>query len=414
MKNKIIKYVPFVLIILTLASIAGVTCYAFFDKKTVSKSEQRELASIPELSVSSWKDNSFQQGMEAYVGDHVWNRDKFISLGKKVEDYMRLPGKTLILKDITQENTGKNKNEVIALDDRIVPMYSHNDENLVFFYESCSLLFNSIPKGINKYFLIPPGRIEYEEEDIKAMSGSSEYDAAIVYENMDKSVTCVPVHDAVRKGVEENSIDKIFYRTDHHWSQLGAYYAARELLKAADKKVVNLDDYECRQGYDFQGYLTVKYSKEGTIPDDQLYYYMPKDGTECYETVYWNNTETGENEVHENEKVVDYMRGGYYTFVEKTQFSYTVIDGKKNDGSSLLIVTDSFGLALTTWLTEEFDTIVVVDPRYFENADLKFSELFTQYNITDFLLCLQAEEMSVDVFNIKMLDSLLGIQSPKK
>ena len=134
MKNKIIKYVPFVLIILTLASIAGVTCYAFFDKKTVSKSEQRELASIPELSVSSWKDNSFQQGMEAYVGDHVWNRDKFISLGKKVEDYMRLPGKTLILKDITQENTGKNKNEVIALDDRIVPMYSHNDENLVFFY----------------------------------------------------------------------------------------------------------------------------------------------------------------------------------------------------------------------------------------------------------------------------------------
>ena len=78
------------------------------------------------------------------------------------------------------------------------------------------------------------------------------------------------------------------------------------------------------------------------------------------------------------------------------------------DESTLMVVSDSYGLALVTWLTDAYDTIIVVDPRYYQGVDTSFIELFEEYHVTDFLLCLQAEEMRVNLFNGMMMDNLLG------
>lgn len=405
------KKISCILLILTMIAMAGITGYAFFDQKTVSESEQRELTKCPDLSLDSWLDASFQGQLELFLGDHVWKRDSLISIAQRMEDYLRLPGKSLILKDVTAEDDGQtnNETEVVVLSDRIVPLYSHNDDNLVYFYESSNQLLQMIPDDIHKYFMIPPGRIEYEEESVKSLSGTAEYDAEIVYENMDDSVTSVPVFDALREGLKEHDINELYYRTDHHWSQLGAYYAAQEFLKAAGKPAINLEDYECKQGYDFQGYLTVKYNKENVIPSDSFYYYIPKDGSNCSTKVYWKDEETGEIVLREG-VAIDPYRGGYYTFIEKSQFAYAVVDGAKSDGSTLLLVADSYGLGLSAWLMEEYDTVIIVDPRYYEGVDIQFYELLSEYQVTDFLLCLQSEEMRVNLFNIKMMENLLGVK----
>lgn len=404
------KKVTFVFLILALLVMTGITGYAFFDKTTVSESERRELATAPEFSAEAWKNSEYQQQLENFIGDHVWNREYFITIGNRLEEAVRLPGKSLILKDVTEKDDGNdNRTEVMVLSDRIVPLYNHSDDNLVYFFESCSQLFSMMPDVINQYFMIAPGRIEYEEDEVTSLSGSAQSDALLVYQNMDDSITNVPVFDAVGEGVSEHGINNIYYRTDHHWSQLGAYYAAREFLKAAGKEQVDLDDYECMQGYDFQGYLTVKYGKENVIDPDPAVYYIPKDGKICPENVYWKDENTGDIVIR-NEEVLDPNRGGYYCFVEESQFAYAVIDGKKDDGSALMVVSDSYGLALVTWLTEAYDTIIVVDPRYYEGVDTQFYELFAEYHVTDFLLCLQAEEMRVNLFNVKMAENLLGVK----
>lgn len=404
------KYIPFVMIVLTIAFMVGITGYAFFDTKTVSESEQRELTKRPELSLDSWFGGEYQGQFETFIGEHVWNRDFFIAAAQKLEHRLQLPGKSLILKDVTEEDVGvDNETEVVILDDRIVPLYTHSDENLLYFFESSNLLLKCVPQGIDKYFMIPPGRIEYEEENVKSLSGSAEEDASIVYANVDQTVTCVPVFDAVREGVAENGINEMFYRTDHHWSQLGAYYAAQEFLKAAKKPAIDMENYERKQGYEFQGYLTVKHSRGDDIPNDSFYYYEPKDENIGSTKVYWKEEGTGDIVLREG-KAIDSERGGYYTFVEKSQFAYAVIDGRKSDGSSLMMVADSYGLALSTWLMEEYDTIVIVDPRYYEGVDIPFIQLFDEYQITDFLLCLQSEEMRVDLFNVKIATNLLGVK----
>lgn len=400
------------MVVLTLLAIAGITGYSFLNPETVSQSEQRELAKSPTFSKKSWFDASFQRQTEAFVADHVWNRDCFISAAQDMENLLRLPGKNLILKDVIAEDAGQtdNETEVMALPDRIVPLYSHNDDSFVYFFESSRTLLNLVPTEINKYFMIPPGRIEYETKSVKDLSESAEYDSLLVYENMDASVTTVPVFDALRDALNEHDINELYYRTDHHWSHLGAYYAANEFLKAAGKPQINLADYEYEQGYDFQGYLTVKYNKDNVIEPDPFYYFVPKNGQSCPTQIYWKEEDTG-NIVLKEGKAVDPERGGYYTFVERSQFAYAVIDGKKTDGSSLLLVSDSYGLALSTWLMAEYDTVVIVDPRYYEDVEMPFYELLGRYQVTDFLLCLQSEEMRLDLFNVKMMENLLGVKN---
>lgn len=404
------KYISFVIIVLTIAVIMGITGYAFFDTRTVSESEQRELAERPELSFESWFDRSYQGQLETFIGEHIWNRDFFIAAAQQMENSLRLPGKSLILKDVTGEDAGQNnESEVVVLEDRIVPLYSHSDDNLIYFFETSKLLLESVPEGVNKYFMIPPGRIEYEEESVKSLSGSAEEDAYIVYANMDEEVINVPVFEALRQGVAKHGINELFFRTDHHWSQLGAYYAAQEFLKAAGKPVIDLTKYERKQGFDFQGYLTVKHNRINAIDNDPFYYYEPKDGVIGSTKVYWKEEGTG-NIVLKEGKAIDSERGGYYTFIEKSQFAYAVVDGRQSDGSSLLVVADSYGLALSVWLMEEYDTIIIVDPRYYEGVETPFMQLFEDYQVTDFLLCLQSEEMRVNLFNVKMTKNLLEVQ----
>lgn len=405
------KYISFFIIIFIIAAMAGVTGYALTDSRTVSETEQRVLSKKPELTFGSWMDGTFQADFSNYFSDHVYGRDRLISIAQKFEDSLKLPGKNLILKDVTgNDNVNENNEpENMILGDRIVPLYSHSDENLVYFFESNNALFQIVPEGIKNYLMICPGRIEYEDPDVREYSDSAKPDMELVYDNMEQSVTCVPVFESVGKGVEENGIGEIYFRTDHHWTMLGAYYAAQEFLKAAGKEPIRLEDYERKQGNDFQGYLTVKNKKESEYEPDQLYYYEPKDGAVCQTEIYWKSEDTGQIELH-RETAVDPYRGGYYTFIESSQFAYAVIDGVETDGSCLIVVSDSYGLALSTWLMERYDTIVVVDPRYYEGVDIYFAQLFEKYKATDFLLCLHAEEMHVPLFHIKMMENLLGVK----
>ena len=143
---------------------------------------------------------------------------------------------------------------------------------------------------------------------------------------------------------------------------------------------------------------------------DPLVYYLRNDGVNCPETVYLKDENTGAIQPV-NDTVINEYRGGYYTYIYKSQFAYTVVDGTGPEGTTLTMVTDSYGLALSTWLTDAYDTIVIVDPRYYTGADENFLQLLVKYNTTDFLLALQEDEMCVSMFNQEMVANLLGVNA---
>lgn len=399
------KIVPMVMSLLMLLFMFVATAYAFFDKTTMSKSENRELQAMPELTAKDWVEGNYQDKLDGFFSDHVLNRSKFISFAGYVEDKLRLPGKKLILKDVEVENKGNNKTEFVFLDDRIVPLYYHNDESLLYFFNSNNALFGCIPDNINKYYCIFPGRIEFEEESVRKLSDSGEEDAKIIYDNTSDNVTTINTYDAVRKGVEENGLNSLYFRTDHHWTALGAYYAANEFAKAAKKQEINIADYNKIKGFDFEGFLSVKHNKMGLLKPDVLYCYTRKTTPICNEIVRYKNEDTGELEIR-NEKVIDTYRYGYYTFVERSSFAYAEIKGTGEDGC-LLVLGDSYSLAFSTWLTHLYKTIVIVDPRYFDVSDRSLQQLLVDYEVTDFVVGIEQSQMSVDIFNKIIVDVII-------
>ena len=70
-------------------------------------------------------------------------------------------------------------------------------------------------------------------------------------ENLGANVTYVDAYSVI----EQHTDEYIYFRTDHHWTHLGAYYAYSALCKAAGFTPVNRDDFATGQWENFVGSL---------------------------------------------------------------------------------------------------------------------------------------------------------------
>lgn len=195
----------------------------------------------------------------------------------------------------------------------------------------------------------------------------------------------VDAYTALSKHTDE----EIYARTDHHWMQLGAYYAAEEFVKTAQISVpfTPLSDYD---RYDIEGYLGKLYgwsdenAQMAKHPETFTYYIPPND----FATYYMNPTDT------------DFYRG--YMFVDQSlSESYSTFMGGDmkvvhvetdvTNGRKLLIIKDSYPNALVPCLTGSFQEIWTADMRFLddmENFPHSISQIVEENGITDVLFCM--------------------------
>lgn len=195
----------------------------------------------------------------------------------------------------------------------------------------------------------------------------------------------VDAYSALAAHAEED----IYARTDHHWTQLGAYYAAEEFVKTALINVpfAPLEDYD---RYDIEGYLGTLYiwSEQNTVmgsnPETFTYYIPPNDFATYYmnpeDTEFWRSTMFQVQPVSESYSI--FMGGD-----EKVVHIVTDVTNRRK----LLIVKDSYANALVPCLTGSFEEIWTVDMRYLEEMQhfpTSISRIVKEYGITDVLFCL--------------------------
>lgn len=195
----------------------------------------------------------------------------------------------------------------------------------------------------------------------------------------------VDAYTALSKHTDE----EIYARTDHHWMQLGAYYAAEEFVKKAQINVpfAPLSEYE---RYDVENYLGKLYgwsdenAEMAKHPETFTYYIPPND----FATYYMNLADT------------DFYRG--YMFVDQSlSESYSTFMGGDakvvhvetdvTNGRKLLIIKDSYPNALVPCLTGSFQEIWTADMRFLEkmeNFSHSISQIVAENGITDVLFCM--------------------------
>lgn len=306
------------------------------EDRRFSETENRYLQQAPEISAEAVLDGAFMTGFERYVNDQFVARDSWVSLKSWSE---RLSGK--------KENNGVYFGKQNTLINRVErPDQALLDKDMGF----VDALVSNVEAPV--YFgLIPSAACVWSHRLPQGAPTADE--GAIISQLYGKTraetVDLLGVLSAHRD-------EELYYRTDHHWTSLGAYYGYTALMEAMGLTPAPLGE-KTTVSTDFNGTI---YSSSGVrwVPPDSIDTYVPADGVKV--TSYFTGTpEPG-----------SLYADGYLD--KKDKYSYflggnqplCVIETEHADAPRVLVVRDSYSDSLAPFLTQNFSQIHLFDLRY--------------------------------------------------
>lgn len=195
---------------------------------------------------------------------------------------------------------------------------------------------------------------------------------------MNGNVKSVALYDALLA----HRTEYIYFRTDHHWTATGAYYAYEQFCKAKGIAPKPLEGYTTDT---YDGFLGTFYrdSNENAAmkanPDKVVAYHpLSTEATLDY-TDKNGQTLRGKIIYDESDAPASFKYGTFIT----GDNSYSVINNPDvTDGSRCVVVKESFGNAFVPFLTDHYQTIYVIDYRYWSGS---LSQFVTDNGVQDVL-----------------------------
>ena len=167
----------------------------------------------------------------------------------------------------------------------------------------------------------------------------------------------------------------LFFKTDHHWTARGAYYAYAAFAKSIGLEPTPLEgfDYVLKSEY-YQGSM-YDYTQDERVKNmyDSVEAFVPRKAHTMTITTRAGTTEKYDTSIVAFNKT-------YVSFIAGDN-PYTVINVPENpQDKNVLVLKDSFGNAFVPFLCEHFGNIIVVDTRY---SSFNIYEQLADYGITD-------------------------------
>lgn len=359
---------------LTFVFLAIVAVFAIVNlivrDRDFSENENRKLAQRPAFSAAALADGSYFSDLTTYYSDQFFARDGWITLrlredqllGRKESGGVYL-GKDgyLLAKPETPDSVALERTASAIVDFSAV----HTDVSMrmMLVPDAAAIISDKLPKNA-------PVRDQLA-------------DIASVEAQLGGAVQFLPVTDALRQHAGE----EIYYRTDHHWTSLGAYCAFRAV--AADMGITApVSDYQVYPvSVSFQGTLS---SKSGSHSSrDTIQVYVPQNvDSEYY--VNYPDTQTKSASLYvssclEDKDQYTVFFGGNHPVVE--------IHTTCGSGKSLLVFKDSYANCFMQFLTPYYEHIIMIDPRYYYDD---VGTVFSAYGITDVLFLYSADTFLKD------------------
>lgn len=284
----------------------------------------------------------------------------------------------------TDNQGGEISGSVLVLDDgRALDLYGGGYERGQNYAETLNQFKQMVGDGVNVFSLVAPTAVSfYLPDDLAYMSGS-EWDNIDYLNGFFDGVIPVDAYSALAQHVDED----IYFRTDHHWQPLGAYYAAEEFAKTAQVPFAPLSDYET---VTMDGYVGTMYGYSGDNPlvrnnPDTFTYYKPKNE---YTVTYYTQSLENPYEAGMFLKTLDNLAVvQWYLVFFGGDGEVAHVHTDVGNGRKLVIVKDSYGNAFAPCLANSFEDIWVVDMRGFEKS---ISQLVKDEGLTDVLFCMNS------------------------
>lgn len=326
-----------------------------------SVQENRMLVTKPKFRLSSLISGDYDEKFEAYMDDQFVGRDMWRKLKVAVD---RIGGSRL-------EN-----GVYIGTNGQLLEQIEVADENHLAANIKAIKSFSESQSKIPVRMMLVPDAANVLNHSLPALAKPEDQTQmfSMVRKDLGDSVEWIDVSTELNK----HKTEKIYYKTDHHWTTLGAFYAFQA---AAPSLGIDGDLSGKYVSYtvsdSFNGILA---SKSGVNfgEKEQIDIYVPTE--------------------EDTDLIVDYVDEGkrstslYDSSKLKEKDQYTVFLGGNSSlldirtvstsTKRLLLVKDSFANSFIPFLTPYYREIVVVDPRYYSGT---INDLMDSYRISEVL-----------------------------
>lgn len=239
-------------------------------------------------------------------------------------------------------------------------IFSTSESMSAYYAQTLNAWQQRMGDSVTIYNLIIPTSIEFRlPERYKSVTSPQKPNIENIYSQLDPRIKPVDAYSAIKAHRDEY----LYFRTDHHWTALGAYYAYTAFCETAGLTPMPLEKMEKRTLPDFIGtlYKEAQDSQMLKNPDQVDYWITPVEhsvlqyrrGSPFYGIP---TTLLGE-----------YAKGGnsYSLFLHGDYPLTKVSTGQKN-GRRIAVVKESFGNAFAPFLVNNYEEVYIIDQRYFE------------------------------------------------
>ena len=340
----------------------------FSPDRESSQRENRNLTQLPKLTAASLFSGDYMTRFEKYMSDQVVGRDGFVAAKTFLN---RATGKTE-QNGVYIGEDGWLFEEPSKYDDEKV---SETIDAIRSFCEECEIE--------NQMFVLAPNSSEIVTEKLpKHLSfESQENQIQKIYSRLPEKINCIDAEGALKNG---GNPEKLYYKSDHHWTSYGAKSVFDTVAKSWELDVdsVNYQTYALSDS--FFGTLS---SSSGIYDNpDVIEAIIPENSAGTY-IVLNSSQKTKSVSMFDLSKLEN---GNQYEVFLGGNFSKLTIT-TSNTENKLLLFKDSYANCMLPMLTPFFKEIVVVDARYFTD-DIKavvnggeFTHMMFLYNVNTFL-----------------------------
>lgn len=322
---------------------------------------------------------AFKDDFEKFFCDHLMGRETWVKVCNKIQT---LAGKQEI-------------NDVYTIDDQMIQSFKgYNEDDVRKAIEAINLYAQRHP-DMQTSVMIAPTAQEIFSSKLPSYAGLLSEKSFIdeVYKGLEgvSTVDCLST-------LAGHSDEYIFYRTDHHWTSLGAYYAYTAAAKALGYTAMSYNSFNVETvSTEFRGTLFSRTLDDGVTPDEMTYFH-PAGGEQKVKMISNSGTEINEYDSLYVREFLD-TKDKYSSFTGSNVPLVDITTGVEN-GKSLLIIKDSYAHSLVPFLANHYSRITMVDMRYI-NGGLNMLVNLDDYDQTLFMY--NAITFAQDARNINKL-----------
>ena len=334
-----------------------------------SETENRLLEQKPDLTWNALISGKFSEDYEAYLSDQFVVRDGWISL------------KTAFERATLRQEA---EDVYFARDNYLIEKHTgvFTAETAERNIQTLSAFFTNLSKSMDPAHLtamVVPNAVDILRDKLPPFA-----------DPYDEEIYLQKIAGALPEGVwfdsssvlRQHSGEELYYRTDHHWKTLSAYYTFEAW--AGEKGLAGDSAFSFRP-------VTVTDSFEGTIASrlgivgraDSIERFDPEIPFDYY--LIYNQSDDIRNTVYqdsflERKDKYAYFYGGNFGLIQAKMPEHET-------GRKLLVIKDSYAHCFVPFTYALFDQVDMLDTRYY-NASI--SALIGQENYTDILFLFNA------------------------